>query len=636
MISSNSWHCIGNGLMACYVSNGDIKQVFGPPYSSPAIIEMLLDDELNRSSAVRRPKTAVWDTEVFLNAANNVTATITDFAVLEKPALVRQINAEQPLDLIIKQHPELTRGIDRFLCVELEDGLLITLKVLPGNNIYERYPTPFEQHLQIFVRGNFSLKAWDNADAHAEIKILPGETTFMFISGKDYPESDLYFQELRHSSVPELLRESADHWRNTLINIPILATIPKSIRRYGELVTAVENVAVCILSQQAVEGGVMAGHLFRLAYVRDQYGVSRALLKMGLYPQARRILDFYFHVFKTGGKILNAQGIGVDGLYHFGENDASEITGYLLTQFFDYAAAVGSNEILLPYLDILLWLEKRQRNCLVDNMMPFNGDETYIAGHILPRTVINDGSAEATMLYVKSATSLCDFLTSQDLLPDLADEIRGVVHKIIGTYKNNFILDGKFVVNQPSRKNKAPLPKYRFGVCNNRPNNPNCEYFGWNKLAKNDMYFCPTCLFSGAELPPSDEVFYIESSLLMPGYMDFDLVSPDLIREHLLSAIHKLKICQAPSHSQREDISPSEIKRVGYDYGLLLFNLVKYGMDFAICEMVYDRLLDMVDDTGVWTEYYINDKPCGTRYRPWESGINMDALLNFALSTENF
>jgi hypothetical protein len=38
----------------------------------------------------------------------------------------------------------------------------------------------------------------------------------------------------------------------------------------------------------------------------------------------------------------------------------------------------------------------------------------------------------------------------------------------------------------------------------------------------------------------------------------------------------------------------------------------------------------MVDPTGAWVEYYINGVPHLTRCRPWESAINLEAVLHYA------
>ena len=49
--------------------------------------------------------------------------------------------------------------------------------------------------------------------------------------------------------------------------------------------------------------------------------------------------------------------------------------------------------------------------------------------------------------------------------------------------------------------------------------------------------------------------------------------------------------------------------------------------DKEMQQSVAKTALDVVDDVGAWSEYYVKGKPYNTRYRPWESGINLEALL---------
>ena len=65
-------------------------------------------------------------------------------------------------------------------------------------------------------------------------------------------------------------------------------------------------------------------------------------------------------------------------------------------------------------------------------------------------------------------------------------------------------------------------------------------------------------------------------------------------------------------------------KITGYDPGLLL-SLLKSRSEPA--EELERLLLDLRDDAGAWSEYYVDRRPSGTMYRPWESGLNCEALL---------
>jgi len=75
------------------------------------------------------------------------------------------------------------------------------------------------------------------------------------------------------------------------------------------------------------------------------------------------------------------------------------------------------------------------------------------------------------------------------------------------------------------------------------------------------------------------------------------------------------------------------IRTVGYDYGFLLTALT--ALDMKEASLVYAKTLSVVDQEGSWSEYYLNDQPNGTRCRPWESAINLEATINYAMKIKN-
>ena len=66
-----------------------------------------------------------------------------------------------------------------------------------------------------------------------------------------------------------------------------------------------------------------------------------------------------------------------------------------------------------------------------------------------------------------------------------------------------------------------------------------------------------------------------------------------------------------------------DVKRMGYDYGLMVHAL----RDGELRDRMMRILLDVRDESGVWGEYYVEQKPNGTLYRPWESGLNLAGML---------
>ena len=69
-------------------------------------------------------------------------------------------------------------------------------------------------------------------------------------------------------------------------------------------------------------------------------------------------------------------------------------------------------------------------------------------------------------------------------------------------------------------------------------------------------------------------------------------------------------------------------RSLGYDYGLFLYAMSVQGND--LCIPALETLLNILDETGAWVEYYHNGKPYNCRCRPWESAINIDAIHKLA------
>src|SRR5258706_15239959 len=130
--------------------------------------------------------------------------------------------------------------------------------------------------------------------------------------------------------------------------------------------------------------------------------------------EARDILSFYWRIWQNKGILHNGQGIGVDA-FHIHENDQVEITGYLILQAFDYLERNKDEGFIRQIFPMLEWAWNSQRTNLVKNMLPFNGDETYVAGSVLPRSALIDGSAEATLLFMTGGSRLVQCAGKQGL-----------------------------------------------------------------------------------------------------------------------------------------------------------------------------------------------------------------------------
>ena len=85
-------------------------------------------------------------------------------------------------------------------------------------------------------------------------------------------------------------------------------------------------------------------------------------------------------------------------------------------------------------------------------------------------------------------------------------------------------------------------------------------------------------------------------------------------------AVQYLLTGQMPSECPEDEC-------VGYDYGMLLYALTM--IQHPAAEKLYNLALSVIDETGVWCEYYRNGIARSTRCRPWESAINIEAVLTY-------
>src|SRR6185436_2151560 len=74
--------CLGNGLLAVYERKADILQLFGPSYSSPSVMKIMLDSTIDVVSR-RDLHTAIW--RHTLSRGGRPIAAITDLVDAGQP-----------------------------------------------------------------------------------------------------------------------------------------------------------------------------------------------------------------------------------------------------------------------------------------------------------------------------------------------------------------------------------------------------------------------------------------------------------------------------------------------------------------------------------------------------------------------
>ncbi len=603
-------HCIGNGLMAVYEKGVNLDQVFGPPYSTPSGIKMFLEQTPGlQIDTSRQTGTGIWTHQ--LSSGNQHLGSIVDFMATGFPCFIRKIELTQSIRFHLLPDPQWDLCINgkRYQAAEVSNGILLYGKA--GISFYEQasYPVVHDMSLQIVICGPSSL------DNNLNLTLLPGSSSIYFIAGADYPSCIQNTEYALSHSSKRLLENTQKDWqkfsgRRRNFDTTFSHTLP-----YREqILESIDSTSVLLRSQQAYEGGVIAGHNFHFAYVRDQYGASRGLLALGYLEEAKKILKYYWDIFQKHGKIQNAQSIGQSHYFHIHENDSVEITGYLILQAFDYYHASKDKEFLISLFPLLDWAWRQQISQLDNHTLSFNGDETYVAGGLMPRTALWDASAESTLLFITAGEKLLSFAQAHSLWND---DLLTYYHK---EWKNTrehylqiFYRNGAIITNRYDVRSSRPSPRFTHGVC------VKCNSFGWNEIGSDGCYYCRHCHeIASSNAHPLKKEFLIPTVQLIPCYIDSSLFSPDELEKMAYGAM--VALLKQP-------------KILGHDFGVLLYALSKFHSPYA--QNICKRMFEVETPQKGWSEFYLNGQASGTQYRPWESGINIESSIRYAEEFSN-
>lgn len=438
-------HCIGNGMLAAYGQGPNMIQVFGPPYSSPSYMKLNLCDKSGLEVISRRePQTAVWHHQLFWNG--EPIGEMVDFMAVDLPCMFRMVELTRPVvfSVEIEKGWKICQNGARYQNTEVIAGILAYADA--GISVYEHAPYPSYREInhQFLALGNGELKG------DMSLVLKEGVSLLVWIGGEEYHKCIQNTEQALRRPPEEYLAETRKWWQDySRQRIDFEKALPKDTPFREKVLAAVDDTAVLIKTQQSAQGGVLAGHNYHLAYVRDQYGTSRCLLKLGYLEEAKKILEFYFDIFGRYGKIHNAQTIGDSHHFHIHENDNVEITGYLIVQAFDYYQKSGDKAFLKKIYPMLEWAWFSQVQELHENMLPFNGDETYVAGGILPRTVLCQGSAESTLLFLAAGERLLSFSKAEGMWDSQQlDEQWKRFQTVKEQYKGHFYPGGDLITNR--------------------------------------------------------------------------------------------------------------------------------------------------------------------------------------------
>ncbi|MCK5887459.1 MAG: hypothetical protein KAG70_13305, partial [Alcanivorax sp.] len=479
VIDHGSIHSMGNGRMVAYGQGPNLVNLYGPPCSSPNFLRINIESDNDLvDTALREPGSAIWNH--VLNSGGKRVLEFTEFVDAETPAYFRTFAA--------------TSGGVRFVIEPDQDGEFIKcespveawlLITKPGKAVFH-YPTTLWTYHWIIPHGSCRLIAGPDGSVVAECR--SGEGGFAVAGANDYPDGRLLAERIAANGPEGFLDRMKQFWRDFT-------------KRREEVSSAVDGisdgVATLIKALQSDDGGVMAGHYYPLAYVRDQYGVAKGMLALGMVDEARKALEFRREKFNHFGNLKNAESMGGDFARHIHENDDVELTGYILLQARDYFNKTQDDAFITTLFPMLEWCWNVQLKHLAGGSLPFNGDETYVAGRFFPRSGLLHGSADSTLVFIEGGTWLAGWAAENSLWEKAyTDRQLELLAKTRKDWKRLFFDRNKIYANAPEREQFIDPPYFRHGVCESL-----CDWFGWTERTENGRYQCPLC-FKQEKLPP--------------------------------------------------------------------------------------------------------------------------------------
>jgi hypothetical protein len=610
----NNIHAFGNGHIIGYCRGSDIFELLCPYYSAPSMCSIETADS-NTYITTRQPGSDIY-------THTSPTVEICDVLVPDKPVFMRHIKGSASFIIHLPAYTNVCDVSARFGRVTLQ----ITIK--QGTAVYNTYPAPDFIYCGLILHGVTYYEVTQN-----DIKVNINHGHIIAVGGRLYPEFITNLEYASALTFCEVKTARDTDWSIFFNHTTDFSHSFGNVPMRDELLSAIEAVKIADRVQQDASGGEIAGYPYHLGYIRDNYGVMRGMLELGMTEEAERIFCYFNNEYKHTGCVSNAQGLGFYGTKHIHENDCSEITGYLTLMLTDILKHLPENKhaaLAAETLPMLEWALSEQCANVIDGMLPFNGDETYIAGGILPRNVINHGSSEATLLFIEGAKRLFCVIDRLGLrLKGNRTLYEYTVSECERLYRNNFIRDGSLITNNPDREinNPEAMPHFRHGVCEGY-----CGYFGWNERISS-LYLCPKCqlkeLESSASAAFNNTVYNLKPVLFMPPFIGSSLIRLSDIKNGIEEA------ARAFDTNGTLPSRPDGSRCLGYDYGLLLGALTNIGGYENTADKLYRLALSVSGETHVWSEYYEDNKASGTLYRPWESSINIQALIRYANTIKN-
>ena len=210
LFRSSSIHSIGNGKLCVYGQGPNIIQLFGPPYSSPSILTLEIDDNLKLEvESEREPHTAVWIHRFYNNG--NYLGEMLDFVDIKTSSFIRHVKINSPLRMRLNMERNI-KTISNSYCLKKWsiNGSILAI-TQPGSFFYGKYPVLKEAYHQIMWDGSIFILESEENDSR-DVFCGPGEGTLFIAGGSDYPECMNNSENVLACTYVEMLNDTKEWW----------------------------------------------------------------------------------------------------------------------------------------------------------------------------------------------------------------------------------------------------------------------------------------------------------------------------------------------------------------------------------------------------------------------------------------
>lgn len=430
-------------------------------------------------------------------------------------------------------------------------------------------------------------------------------------------QRDATIQALQGADFDVLFQDTVSAWKARLAKATTIETPDPMVNQY------LEQALLVLFTQTANEGSICPMSQYTRFWVRDAAGPIRYLLRVGLFEEARKTLDYLWSAaLKTGGA-KNSYDADIDPNPPYPEQPDWEAMGplsgharaetpsHVPLMHYWYWMASGNDTFLPERLAMMKYTLEKQ--AFEGSLLPFSGDETFraamAAAHAQPLTqefVEGFYSSFSSLIWVVGAEALAAMMEAKgetqqaDVLRQRAAEVRAEAEKVF------------------RRDDGAWVPYVQ-----------------------------------SSDLKHSE--FLFEDVSLKPLWFAYDSPDTQAAHQNLQVAIDEIGgddgILVTPLPEMYHNFMGLPIQTgiyTGMNPGYFLWDLA--AVQHPLAEMAFNAMRKHATPTGTHPEYQILDdfaplhlmytetgaEPSDytARYRPWEGGINADAVMFYLLGVQ--